>query len=172
MPNIIIYPLNINELISCIYSLNFDNNCKSILCKLYFLSTLFCCCLLFFAEVIVRIVRVVSVLILIAMSILLGFDNNKKFIDVVSVNCYDFEIVDLDGDSAVVIVSLHDWDKLKNDLAVESVYVEKVAGREVIECYSSRIKGGVMINGRKVNLQVSINDDKCVIGCPLIKNSF
>lgn len=119
-----------------------------------------------------RGVRVVSILIFIAMFVLLVCDNSKNFIDAVSANCKDFEIVELDGDSSIVLLSLSDWEKLKNDLAVEFVYVNNIADRQVIECYSSRINGGVVINGKKVNLQVAINDDKCLIGCPLIKNSF
>jgi hypothetical protein len=44
--------------------------------------------------------------------------------------------------------------------------------RLIIEGYSNDITDYVVINNQKINMQISVSDDMCILGVPLIKNSF
>lgn len=53
------------------------------------------------------------------------------------------------------------------------VYSDKIlSDRRVLEGYSNKLNSYIVIDGRKVNIQLSIYDDLIVVGYPLIFNSF
>lgn len=76
------------------------------------------------------------------------------------------------GDSQVVEMNSKAYSKIKNILNLEVVDKNEIAGRTIIEGYSNKLKNYVVINNRKVNIQISICDDKMIVGYPLINGSF
>jgi len=56
------------------------------------------------------------------------------------------------------------------NLCIYSDYV--LSDRRVIEGYSNKLNSYIVIDGKKVNIQLSIYDDLIVVGYPLIFNSF
>lgn len=49
---------------------------------------------------------------------------------------------------------------------------KNVSGRLIIEGYSDKISNHVVIDNKKVNVQMSISDGKIILGSPLISGSF
>lgn len=76
------------------------------------------------------------------------------------------------GDSQTVEINSKAYLKIKNLLNLEVVEKNEIAGRTIIEGYSNKLKNYVVINNRKVNIQISICDDKMIVGYPLINGSF
>lgn len=76
------------------------------------------------------------------------------------------------GDSQVVEINSKAYLKIKDLLNLEVVEKNEIAGRTIIEGYSNKLKNYVVINNRKVNIQISICDDKMIVGYPLINGSF
>lgn len=47
-----------------------------------------------------------------------------------------------------------------------------IEDRVVIEGYSNKINNYIVLNDNKINIQISIFSDYCLIGCPLINIAF
>ena len=47
-----------------------------------------------------------------------------------------------------------------------------IEDRVVIEGYSNKLNNYIVINNKKINVQISVSQDCCLVGYPLIKNSF
>ena len=47
-----------------------------------------------------------------------------------------------------------------------------IEDRYIIEGYSSHINNYIVMNNRKINIQISVSDGVCLIGSPVIKKSF
>ncbi len=76
------------------------------------------------------------------------------------------------GDCEVVEMVAADFDKVKDILNLEIVSSREISGRTIIEGYSNKLKENVVIDNRKVNIQMSICGDKMIVGYPLINGSF
>lgn len=76
------------------------------------------------------------------------------------------------GDCEVVEMVVADFDKVKDILNLEIVSSREISGRTIIEGYSNKLKENVVIDNRKVNIQMSIFGDKMIVGYPLINGSF
>lgn len=85
-------------------------------------------------------------------------------------NCH-YEAMNVSG-SEVIEMSMADYDKLIKVLDLEIVSSKDISGRTIVEGYSSKLKDNVVIDNRKVNIQMSIFDNKIIIGYPLISGSF
>ena len=59
--------------------------------------------------------------------------------------------------------------KKLNVVIVNKYYIDD---RIIIEGYTHKFKKYIISNGMKINVQLSIFDNHCLIGYPLIKNSF
>ena len=90
--------------------------------------------------------------------------NNLSLLDVFRVKGESVRVTGVDGESVA-------RDVLKRYDA--SVYFsESVAGVRSYYCYSPRLKGGIVVNGVKVNLHVAVDGDACVVGSPVIFGGF
>lgn len=47
-----------------------------------------------------------------------------------------------------------------------------IEDRVVIEGYSNKLNNYIVTNNKKINIQISVSQDCCLVGYPLIKNSF
>ena len=74
--------------------------------------------------------------------------------------------------NGVIEIDANNYDDFINELDVDIISKFEVSDRVIIEGYSPRIKDYLVINGFKVNVQISISDDSVIIGSPLINGSF
>lgn len=81
---------------------------------------------------------------------------------------YDYSIIGIDQYQ----ISNIDYQELIKNLNVEVVQENVVSDRLIIEGYVSSIDDYVVLNGRKVNIQLSVFDNNIILGVPLIKESF
>ena len=112
-----------------------------------------------------RIVPFATILIII---ILYSISTKSNLVNVLKFD--DFELLNM-GDEIVIYDEI-DCDELLNDLMLEVYSNEVISDRIIIEGYSHKIKNYIVIDNRKVNVQISISDDSIIIGSPLISNSF
>ena len=88
-------------------------------------------------------------------------------------NCdVSFDILESNEDNQVVMISCYDFDEISNSLKLEECFKEYISDRVVIEGYSHKLNNYIVVNNRKVNIQISQFDGCCIIGYPLINNSF
>lgn len=80
------------------------------------------------------------------------------------------EFVDL-GDG-VIKIGLIDYNDFVDELDINIISEFEVSDRVIIEGYSSRFKDYIVVDGFKVNIQMSVFEDSVVIGSPLINGSF
>ena len=88
--------------------------------------------------------------------------NNINVIKFINQN--DSEIIEIDNNSNI--------ENIKKALNLEIYSKNNICDRIVYECYSNKLNNFVVIDGKKVNLQISITDNKIIIGYPLISTSF
>ena len=100
---------------------------------------------------------------------LCGNDRVFGLVDLANVN---YDIIDFSTSNFTISMSLDEWKSVRNNIVVEEVSSSLICDRDVIEYYSPMINDYVIVNGRKVNLQVSIFDGECIVGSPLIEKSF
>ena len=84
----------------------------------------------------------------------------------------DFEILCDDNEFQVIELCESDYEQIISNLKLEIVNKSVIEDRLIIEGYTNKIKNHIVLNGRKINIQISLSEDKCLIGSPLIKNSF
>lgn len=70
------------------------------------------------------------------------------------------------------LICIDDYNKILEKLNVVVLNKFYVEDRLVIEGYTSDINEYVVIDESRVNIQISLSDDCCVLGVPLINNSF
>ena len=78
------------------------------------------------------------------------------------------DIVDLEShcDAQKLYFALVDKLNLQN---CNKFFIED---RYIIEGYSSHINNYIVMNNRKINIQISVSNGVCLIGSPVIKKSF
>lgn len=78
----------------------------------------------------------------------------------------------VDLGNGVIEIDANNYDDFINELDVDIISKFEVSDRVIIEGYSPRIKDYLVINGFKVNIQISMSDKSVIIGSPLINGSF
>lgn len=63
-------------------------------------------------------------------------------------------------------------EEILNIIKAKIVKKERVAGREIYYCYSNNNSDYVVDCGKKINYQIAINNEKIIIGTPLILGSY
>ena len=81
-------------------------------------------------------------------------------------------ILDNDDMSQVIKINLEDYEDLISKLDVFVVSKNVLDDRIIIEGYTNKLKNFNVINNNKINIQISLFDNVCLVGYPLIKNSF
>lgn len=98
--------------------------------------------------------------------------SEKSLINVVAEEVNNYVIIESDETYQVLEIDASEIDKILSHLNVEIINKKNVSGRLIIEGFSLALNDYIIINNRKINIQISIDDDSCLIGYPLIKNSF
>ncbi|MBE5757704.1 MAG: hypothetical protein E7345_02075 [Clostridiales bacterium] len=114
--------------------------------------------------------RVCCVIILGVLLVVNFYLNNVNYTYNFLVNNCD-ENVSCIGENEYEFLSLYlnDFLDKSNAEIVNDFYLED---RRILECYSSEISDYVIIDNNRVNIQISVYDNVCEVGIPLIKNSF
>lgn len=63
-------------------------------------------------------------------------------------------------------------EELKSAYRAELCFVEDVGGTVSFYCYSGELKGGVLINGRLINLHIAVRADSVAVGTPIIFGGY
>ena len=63
-------------------------------------------------------------------------------------------------------------DEILSVLCLDNLSKFYIEDRVIIEGYTNEFKDYNVINGRKINVQISISEGECIMGYPLIENSF
>ena len=82
------------------------------------------------------------------------------------------KVLENDCDYKVVKIDKNCVEKLMRELNLEIVNRSCFEDRVIIEGYTNKISDYIIIDNNKINIQISISTDDCLVGCPLIKNSF
>ncbi|MBQ7352027.1 MAG: hypothetical protein IJW59_04130 [Clostridia bacterium] len=99
------------------------------------------------------------------------FGNEKEFENNITKICAesDFEYYE---DCVCVSLSSRDLLPLIDVLSIDIVDSFFVDDRIVLEGYTSNLKNSVCVNYKKINIQIMVCEDVCIVGYPLIKKSF
>ena len=97
--------------------------------------------------------------------------NEKEFENNITKICAESNF-DYYEDCVCVSLNSKDLLSLIDVLSIEIVDSFFVEDRFVLEGYSSNLKKSVCVNYRKINIQIMVCGDMCLVGYPLIKNSF
>lgn len=116
--------------------------------------------------------KILSIILILSISILSYVYSDNSLINMTNNIGVEYEIIEDDNKSQVIKISDYNFAEIMSKMDIEIVSLKEVSGRTIIEGYSSNLNDYIVINNRKVNMQMSISDDYILIGYPLIKNSF
>ncbi len=117
-------------------------------------------------------IRVLGVLMCFLLSVFYFFDTQNTFI-VFASNVFDeVEVLVDKNDEKLIEVDASSVDNFIKIIGLKNYSKFALEDRVIIEGYSNKLKDYVVINNHKINIQISITDNLCLIGYPLIKNSF
>lgn len=116
--------------------------------------------------------RMVSLILVFAIVLLLYFFNFTNLNLMLKVQGFDVENFKYNDNYQTLELDASSLNKLTSFLNLEVVNKNEISDRVIIEGYSNKLKDYVVINGRKVNIQLSIFDNKIIMGYPLINGSF
>lgn len=71
-----------------------------------------------------------------------------------------------------IIIENQDLEQIFKNLEAETVFTETTSDGVSLYAYSKNIKNQIIINNKKVNLQIFVSKTKTVIGTPIIFGSF
>lgn len=86
----------------------------------------------------------------------------------------NFNVVDsyTDNNCQMYVIKSEDYISVIEKLNLSISKFKNVSDRLIIEGYSDKISNHVVIDNKKVNIQISISDGKIILGSPLISGSF
>ena len=100
-----------------------------------------------------------------------SFNDNKFFYYIETID-NNYKVVENDCDYKVISIDCDYIEKVKDVFDLVVLNSEKVSGRLIIDGYSNKLKKHIVVDDLKINMQISISDNECVVGYPVIKNSF
>lgn len=117
--------------------------------------------------------RFTAILVLLFLSILYCVNAQNITLYSIAKSCDEnVELCDDEGDFQVVEISNEKIDQLISDINLQIINRFEIEDRIIIEGYTDVLKDYTLINNIKINIQISIGEDFCLVGYPLIKNSF
>lgn len=106
------------------------------------------------------------------LSVLLYLGNSESLIVFA---CQELDVVEIlvdKFDEKLIQISSVEFDSFVEFLNLQNVEKFTLEDRVIIEGYSNKLTGYIVSNNKKINVQISITDNECLVGSPLIKNSF
>ncbi|MGN0961371.1 MAG: hypothetical protein ACI4PF_04140 [Christensenellales bacterium] len=116
--------------------------------------------------------KILALILIITMSLISYVYSEKNLINIIASYCETYEIIEDDNSYQVVKINNEKYENIFELLDIEMVSKKEVSGRIIVEGYTSKLNNNLIINNRKVNIQISLDNDSLIIGSPLIKNSF
>lgn len=98
--------------------------------------------------------------------------NSKTLITIANSATSNVVVLVNEKDSQLVSIIEEDLDQFLNKINLQNCNKFFIEDRLIIEGYSSKINDYIVINNNKINIQISVCDNRCLIGSPVIKNSF
>lgn len=101
-----------------------------------------------------------------------------------SVDCGSKKFVYMSKEEALEAVSNTNFDAIQfyleditlediiNDMKAEKVSTQEVENVEIIYCYTPLFADSIIMNGKKVNMQIVIKDKEIIAGFPLILTGY
>lgn len=115
--------------------------------------------------------RFLAVLIVILLMIVYCNNSNKLYSAMASAGV-DYEVLYISDSSSIVSVNKSDLGDVLQKLSI-CICREFLCGDSfIIEGYSNCINDYIVIDGMKINIQISIRGNDVLIGSPLIEKSF
>ena len=99
-----------------------------------------------------------------------SYSSNARFC-LVDDNEYRF-VFNKTGESCEIFTEESDVKKILSDFSANVVFIEETAEQISYYAYSKKIKYLKIINGKMVNLQISLSNEKIKMGSPIIFGSF
>ena len=115
--------------------------------------------------------RFLSLVFVFSICLLMMYSSSDSLVCAMQEVC-SFDVICDDYNSQIVKIENVDCVDVVEGLNVEVVRFFYSGESLIIEGYTSLFNDYKIINNRKVNIQISVNDNVCLVGYPLIKSSF
>ena len=111
-------------------------------------------------------------IILLFSLVVLSYFNVKNLANIVNANNISIDYIENNSSSNIMYFEIDEFDNIINSLCLEIHSKNYVSDRLIIEGYSQKLSNYVVVNNLKTNIQISVDDEKIIVGYPLIKGSF
>lgn len=116
--------------------------------------------------------KFLSLILLLSLCFLYYFNTNNSLVIFAKNWSENITIINDDECEELILINKKYLEDFLSKINLEVYNKINLNDRVVIEGYTSNLRDYVVVNNSKINIQISICDDSCLIGYPLIKNSF
>ena len=116
--------------------------------------------------------RFVCIFLVLVVLILYYFSEPNNLIVFAKSNLDNCVILNDEIDEKLIMISQDELDDFLSKINLQNYREFNIEDRLIIEGYSNYINDYIIINNFKVNIQISVSNYKCLIGSPMIKQSF
>ena len=116
--------------------------------------------------------KLLSVIIIVAMVVLYTVSGGNNLIVYAKSITENMIVLSNEKDEQLISICEENLDDFISKLNIQNCNKFFIEDRCIIEGYSSYINNYIVMNNQKINIQISVSDGVCLIGSPVIKNSF
>lgn len=116
--------------------------------------------------------RLLTIFFICAIVVLYMFNFNCELVVFAKSNTENLVVLTDKNDEQLVLICEEDLDYFLSKLNLQNYNEFFVEDRLIIEGYSSKFNKYILFDNKKINVQISVSDGMCLIGCPIIKKSF
>ena len=116
--------------------------------------------------------RILAIIIIFVSMIILYFYSSATAYE--TLRAKNIVVSDFNGNSEneILVLDKKYLDNIIDVLNLEVYLKREISDRLIIEGYSNKLKDYVVVNNMKVHIQMSIDNEKILLGYPLIDASF
>ena len=117
-------------------------------------------------------VRYIGVFFVVIIAALYCFGINNMLVVYAKKNLNSVIVLSDKKGEELISIAEENLDVFLSKLNLQNCNKFYIEDRLVIEGYSSKFNNYILINNKKINVQISLCDGMCLIGSPIIKKSF
>ena len=116
--------------------------------------------------------RFFALIIIFTIALITCFYSKSTCHDILKAQGIEIQEFDYNSKNEILIFNNSYLDKIIDSLILEIYFSKEISDRVIIEGYSNKLSDYVIVNNLKINIQIAIDDEKIILGYPLIDGSF
>ena len=116
--------------------------------------------------------RIFALVVIFVSILIFYFYSSPSAYEILKAKNIDALEFSIDSENEILIFDKKCLDEIIDSLNLEIYLMKEISDRIIIEGYSNKLNDFIIVNNMKVNIQISVDDERIILGYPLIDTSF